>query len=538
MRPFRFDEAEEYSASDALRLFSDAVDGTCEDEGWPSDERPERLRRAREDFEWFCRAYFPGYMRGKGKSVFHEYAFKRLPRMLRQTKSQQLAVAAPRGEAKSTIASILFTIYCAVAKAKRCILIVSDSAEQAKMILSDVKAELDGNERLMADYPAETGVGPSWQKHSIVTNGGTMIKAVGATTRVRGLRFGSHRPDLLILDDLENDQNVASVEQRDKLERQILSSFVNLGGRGEKFDIVYLGSLLGSDSVLSRIIKNPKWDSRVFSAIVSWPSRMDLWDQWESIALESGSDAARAFYKANEKDMLAGSAVSWPGQTSLYALMERRLIAGKRAFEAEYQNKPIATQGAIFDSLTSFEDMPENPDQCDALGAIDPSLGGKNGDPSAILVGYRSRKTGRLFVTNAEIARRQPSEIIERALSLNKTRKVSVWRVESVQFQEFFAQELAGRGANEGNPINVKPWKSSERKESRIEALEPYISNGRIQTSKRLGALNDQLRAYPEVDHDDGADALAMLWGLAMDTRRREISVGGVANKYADDWSY
>mgnify|MGYP007128255308 CR=1 FL=1 len=60
--------------------------------------------------------------------------------MLQQPSSVHLAIAAPRGEAKSTLVSQLFTLYCLVAQKKRYALIVMDSIDQAIQCLKQLKS--------------------------------------------------------------------------------------------------------------------------------------------------------------------------------------------------------------------------------------------------------------------------------------------------------------------------------------------------------------------------------------------------------------
>ncbi|MEX9876198.1 phage terminase large subunit, partial [Providencia rettgeri] len=50
----------------------------------------------------------------------------------------------------------------------------------------------------------------------------------------------------------------------------------------------------------------------------------------------------------------------------------------------------------------------------------------------------------------------------------------------------------------------------------RIESLQPHMANGLIRLHATQHTLIDQLRHYPKADHDDGPDALHMLWSLAV----------------------
>lgn len=85
------------------------------------------------------------------------------------------------------------------------------------------------------------------------------------------------RPDLCVLDDIENDEQVRSPEQRDKLQSWLTKTVLPLGGAGAKFDVVYIGTILHYDSVLSRTLVNPMWRTARFKALLQWPDDMDSW---------------------------------------------------------------------------------------------------------------------------------------------------------------------------------------------------------------------------------------------------------------------
>lgn len=51
----------------------------------------------------------------------------------------------------------------------------------------------------------------------ILLSNGCKIEALGAGKKIRGRRHKQWRPDLILCDDLENDENVNTPEQRRKL---------------------------------------------------------------------------------------------------------------------------------------------------------------------------------------------------------------------------------------------------------------------------------------------------------------------------------
>ena len=90
-----------------------------------------------------------------------------------------------------------------------------------------------------------------------------------------------------------------------------------------------------------------------------------------------------------------------------------------------------------------------------------------------------------------------------------------VWGIESVQFQEFLRTELVKRSAQAGVPVPARALKPITDKLLRIESLQPHMVNGLIRLHPSQTTLIDQLRHFPKADHDDGPDALQMLWMAA-----------------------
>ena len=65
-------------------------------------------------YEYFVDTYFPHYMRSKEKSELHEHLFKRLPAIIASEQCDSDAIAAPRGEGKSTVVTQLFSLWCII----------------------------------------------------------------------------------------------------------------------------------------------------------------------------------------------------------------------------------------------------------------------------------------------------------------------------------------------------------------------------------------------------------------------------------------
>lgn len=70
-------------------------------------------------FGFFAQTYFPHYIRSPHHSRLHDYFFERLPAIVASPKGETDAIAAPRGEAKSTLVSQLFVLWCVVTGRKK-----------------------------------------------------------------------------------------------------------------------------------------------------------------------------------------------------------------------------------------------------------------------------------------------------------------------------------------------------------------------------------------------------------------------------------
>lgn len=469
-------------------------------------------------YEYFVNTYFPHYVRSASKSQLHEYLFKRLPEILREDKGCHDGIAAPRGEAKSTLVTQLFSLWCIVTGQKHYIVIVMDSIDQAYPMLEAIKAELEFNPRLKTDFPEAAGGGRVWQAGTIVTANDIKVQVAGSGKKLRGLRHGPYRPDLTVLDDIENDEQVRNPEQRDKLNAWLTKTVLPLGGVGQKYDVVYIGTILHYDSVLNRTLDNPFWRSIKFKAMLSWPDRMDLWDEWEAILRNNGKAGAAmadAFYQANQTAMDAGAVTSWAARGVL-DLMKIRARDGHATFDSEYQNDPVSGDAAPFASALKY--WTELPGDLIYFGALDPSLGkaGASRDPSAIIVGGYHRSTGKLYIVEAQIKKRPPDLIIEDVIRLHQQYRCKLWFIETVQFQEFLKDELVKRSAARGLPVPARAVKPITDKLLRIETLQPHMANGLILLHAGQTTLEQQFRHFPLADHDDGPDAVQMLWAGAL----------------------
>lgn len=487
-------------------------------DAFPADPlaRAERLRRCADfggdGFEFFLKTYLPHYVKGED-SLFHRAIFDLAPKILTAETGQREMLIAPRGSSKSTHMSLGFALYCIVMRKTRYCLEVCDVYAQAALLIEAIKAELTTNPRLSHDFPEACGQGRVWREGEIVTRQNIRVEGLGAGQKLRGRRHGPHRPDLMFFDDIENDEAVRSPDQRDKLEAWINRAALKVGPPDGSMHVLWVNTVLHWDAVLVRESKKPAWHVTKFQAIMTWPDRMDLWEEFEELYHNEGEPAARAFYETRRVEMDQGAIVNWPSIQPLVWLMLQR-AGGHDSFATEYQNQPVS-DGNPFAKLI-FWTVPKR--EWIHFGAIDPSLGknGKGRDPSAILIGGFDRLTGVMDVVEASIRKRLPDMIIADTVALQRQYRCLLWFVESVQFQEFLRTTMMVEAAKQGVGISAIPITPVSDKNLRIERLQPPIAAGLIRLHPAQTTLIEQLQQWPNGAHDDGPDCLDMLWQHAL----------------------
>lgn len=497
------------------------------------------------DLEYFGRAYLAHYF-VRGSPPFHaeldqiwcEGVMKgldpyRAAKEISRADGCRRAIEAPRGHAKSTTFTFKDSIHAAVYAYKHYEIILSDSSEQAEGFLADIKTELEENAALREDFGGLEG--RIWKSSVILLANGVKIEAIGSGKKIRGRRHKQWRPDLIVCDDLENDENVYTPEQRKKLRDWYYKAVSKAGDTYT--DIVYIGTLLHYDALLANVAKNPSYRTAKYRGVISFAVHTELWDAWEAIytdlANENREQEALDFFTANRTEMLEGTAVLWEDKLSYYDLMVIRVSEGTASFNSEIQNDPIDPENCTFreEWFDFWDDEGKvQPDFSDPrflfIGANDPSLGkNRKSDTSAIIALAKDTQTGFIYVLLADIARRQPDQIITDALETSRRLKREYKRpfcqfgVEAVQFQYYFAEIMRQKSAEAGEYLPITEIASVQNKDARIQSLQPFVKNGYLKFSRRHKTLLEQMMQYPMGKNDDGPDALQMAVKLAVDAK-------------------
>lgn len=493
-----------------------------------------RMKRGRISPMEFMRVYLPSY----AQQPFSRMHVEMSDLIVRETERRggRVAIAAPRGHAKSTLVTLATILWCIAYKLESYILLVCDSQDQAIGHLASIREQLENNPRLREDFPEACMVPPAsrrpqvWRRNEIVTGNGVKVSALGSGTKLRGRRHNQSRPTLIVADDIENETLVRSPDQREQLAQWFNGTLLKAGNATT--NVLVVGTILHHDSLLATLtdtVRSPGWQSRIYRAVEQMADHESLWEQWRSIYTglsengPTGPAAAEQFFNSNQEAMLAGAKVLWPERESYVQLMVMRLTEGQASFDAEKQNHPVDPDRAIFRErdIVFWDD--HHIGEAELIGSLkgplefyaacDPSLGraGRHNDDTAIIVVVRDKATGVLYVVEADIAKRTPKSTIEHLIGLGNRRRLATLAVETNQFQEMLASELTRQSNLAGVYLPVRHVVHTGDKHLRIQSLQPLIANGTIRLSRKHRKLFDELIQFPMAAHDDGPDALALV---------------------------
>lgn len=448
----------------------------------------ERLRRrARGDPEAFARRYLPHYLRVE-PAGFHRYLYRcmageELAGAAQTGAGRCLAFAAPRGHAKSTLVTLIFVLWSLCTRRKRCILLVSDTEAQAEMFLADLRAELEHNDLLRADFGEL--LGPVWRQDQILCASGARVVARGTGSALRGLRSRSARPDLIVADDLENDGHVSSSELRRKVWHWFTTALMNaLDPEGE---IWVIGTILHHDSLLANLV-----GGNAERGIAPWPGRV-----WQALDAE-------------------GRAL-WPALWSAERLAARRRLIGSIAFAQEFLNQPASAAGNLFRS--EWLDAPEAwyevlPAGLDFYQAVDPAIArGDDADYFCLVTIGRAAGCGDLYVADIVRGRFRFEEQVALILAQAARWQPVQIGIEAVAYQQGLADALLAHAA-----LPVVAVRAPADKFTRAQRLSALMENAKIKLRRgdpRMYALRDELLQFPHGAHDDQVDALGYAASLA-----------------------
>ena len=138
-------------------------------------------------------------------------------------------MALPRGHGKSTAITFAYLLATLLFRQRKFAIIVSDSEYQASMFLGQIKTALAENEDIINLFKIKKNKEKGIVEFIKETESDIIVEfedghkfrviAKGSEQRLRGLLWNGSRPDIMILDDMESDEQVMNKDRRDKFRK-------------------------------------------------------------------------------------------------------------------------------------------------------------------------------------------------------------------------------------------------------------------------------------------------------------------------------
>lgn len=408
--------------------------------------------------------------------------------------------AIPRGFAKSTIAKLAMILFIKYSY-MRFFLYVSKTNAHAKnairdimtWLLSDNERNLFGKALVIKQSETESlwimDV-PIWvSPDSKPYMKRVIFKALGADQQVRGLNIFNLRPQMIVVDDIEDLDNTTP-ELQPKLDTWFMGSLYKAFAT-EAF-VMFIGNMIRETSLLARLSKDPEWNPTVYGALIHRGGQIvSLWEE------------------------------KFPAKILIAEYAKYRKLGLGHVWEAEMMN---LTQDQILAKDLHNVIRPSMPSPEDlSAGALvlDPAYGEESQhDYSAITVHARIRDIAIPAVIDSVCRKMTHEDVLDEMLRLSYYWGITTWIIESEAGQRLFIPLfkllLKERKIPDGFFLMLPIGSGGKKKPSRILGFRNIVTSGSYAICDSQQELVDKLAAYTsETKHEDLEDSAsygAVLW--------------------------
>jgi hypothetical protein len=396
----------------------------------------------------------------------------------------------PRGFSKTTLCNAV-VIRAVVYRLKRFIALIAETGPHAAAQLSNVKTQLGENELLIQVYgalaPDRQHPNP-WRENEAQALNGIWMIARGRGGQIRGLNRNAKRPDLIIVDDVEDEESVLTPEQRKKTVKWIMSAVRPALPRNDPNAFIQiLGTMLHPECMLVTLSKDPTVITVKFGAIDP------------------------------DKDMLWAAHMSRKGYDSLRE--SYRSVGALADFSREFDSAISNDEQQIFDTSRIVYQVKGIKQFVGRAIAIDPAISEELSADFCAFAVVGMEDTGLIHVLDFYMKRgMNPREQIDKFFELKVMWECTAAGVESVAYQKalvhLIREEMFRKARQYGDHsyFEVTPITHSRDadKITRVQGvLAPRYSAGYITHQRRFPDLEAQLQDWP-YGKVDGPDAVAM----------------------------
>lgn len=421
-----------------------------------------------------------------------------------------VAIAAPRGHAKSTAISLCYVLASLMFRASRYIWILSDTETQAIQFLQDIKTELLENEELRSFFGVRKLLKDN-EKDIICSMGPDnwkfRISAKSSNGSVRGGKWNNLRPDLIVGDDLENDEIVMNLDRREKFRNWFFSAVIPALSDSGKIRLV--GTILHEDSFLNRLMPPTTGEGSEFT--VREPLKISSTDPeavWKSV-----------LYRAHPS-IDDFSQILWPDKFTEKRLRQIRSSYLKQGFPEGYSqellNDPVDQSHAYFrkEDLLPMDEEDKKLRKVYYAGCDFAVTVNQRADWSVIVIGGID-DVGQLHIVDVRRGKWDSKQIIDEIFSVQKRYEIDVFVGEKGTISNSILPFLHDEMLRKDRPIvNMELVPRNTDKRQMARSIQGRIRAGGVKFDKQASwyqTFEEEMVRFDRGVNDDQVDAVANL---------------------------
>lgn len=426
-----------------------------------------------------------------------------------------VAIAAPRGHAKSTAITFGYGLATLLFRERKFMLLVSDTEAQAALFLGNIKNALMDNQELIELFGLKRNLAGqvAFVKDSetdviVEFDDGHKFRIIakGSEQKLRGLLWNNSRPDIIIGDDMENDELVMNKERRAKFKKWVNNAL--LPCRSDKGIIRFVGTILHMDSMLEGLMPKPYDKKTITEPLKQYSSKRTM---WKSIK-----------YRAHSEDF---KFLLWPQKKTVeeFKMLRQQAydIGMPDGYSQEYLNIPIDESTTYFrraDFLPLREEDFKRPVRY--YITADLAISEKETADYSVFVVGAVDEDKRLQIRNVIRERMDGREIVDTLLALQKLYDPEAIGIEEMQVSRAIGPFLREEMIRNNNFISLLLLKHGGKdKITRARSIQARMRAQGCKFDKAgdwYTTFEDELMRFPRDKHDDQVDAFSYL-GLMLD---------------------
>lgn len=190
-------------------------------------------------------------------------------------------VIAPRDHAKSTGLTTVYVLAECLFRTSDYIILVGSTEDGSAEQLGNIVEELTENDDIIREFGVKKFLRTSNTDVICEMNDGHRFRIIakGAEQRIRGRLWKGKRPNLLVCDDMEDDEQVENADRRAKFRRWFFRAAKQALSKSGRIRVH--GTILHDDSLLNRLRRNRTWKHLFYKAHtgfddfsnILWPER-------------------------------------------------------------------------------------------------------------------------------------------------------------------------------------------------------------------------------------------------------------------------